>query len=745
MISIMRTRSIPVWMQITGILIVICAGIIVTTGEYVRRMEQEFLHETIEANKKRIANSVASSAIEAIIVEDISILNTIISQLVASNSDIQSMTITNEEKVTLAQWSGTQEVDKNKLLTHSEEISYDGEVFGYMTITWNIDKKLAHIERHIDTIYLFTSLIMLVFTGIGIILIHWLVSRPLNNISKRLLDHSKGVSAAGPELSTSREFKQIYTAINKIEALTISKEELEREVQHRKSIQDELAIAKDKALEASHAKSAFLANMSHEIRTPLTAIIGFSETLLESGQSMSDRLDTIRTLIRSSKHLQTIINDILDLSKIEAGKLEIERRDSDLFGIVRDVFEIASKQAFGKNLICKVDYVFPLPEKIHTDPIRLKQILINLLGNAIKFTQEGSVRIRVSATPENNMITFKVIDTGIGMTIEQKDRLFASFSQADVSITRNYGGTGLGLHLSKQLAEMLDGDISVDSAKDVGSCFTLNIDGGESGYWKLLTDKPVDADTSSGEKQLHSRFAGEILLVEDNPDNQTLLTYMIRKNGPNVTLAENGKVALEKVNTREFDLILMDMQMPVMGGLEATRVLRDKGYQGGIVALTANALSEDREKCIEAGCNEFLTKPIDRKRLEQVLSHYMQPIESDSFHDGPERIVSSLLEEDGDFAMLVKKFVDQIPDMIAEMKQSYSEENWEKLRWVTHDFKSTSGNYGFGIISEIAAQLEFEIIKRDRQNIEQLFSKLDFLKERIVYTEPNPVSKVSGS
>jgi len=708
-------------------------------------MEQEFLHETIEANKKRIANSVASSAIEAIIVEDISILNTIISQLVASNSDIQSMTITNEEKVTLAQWSGTQEVDKNKLLTHSEEISYDGEVFGYMTITWNIDKKLAHIERHIDTIYLFTSLIMLVFTGIGIILIHWLVSRPLNNISKRLLDHSKGVSAAGPELSTSREFKQIYTAINKIEALTISKEELEREVQHRKSIQDELAIAKDKALEASHAKSAFLANMSHEIRTPLTAIIGFSETLLESGQSMSDRLDTIRTLIRSSKHLQTIINDILDLSKIEAGKLEIERRDSDLFGIVRDVFEIASKQAFGKNLICKVDYVFPLPEKIHTDPIRLKQILINLLGNAIKFTQEGSVRIRVSATPENNMITFKVIDTGIGMTIEQKDRLFASFSQADVSITRNYGGTGLGLHLSKQLAEMLDGDISVDSAKDVGSCFTLNIDGGESGYWKLLTDKPVDADTSSGEKQLHSRFAGEILLVEDNPDNQTLLTYMIRKNGPNVTLAENGKVALEKVNTREFDLILMDMQMPVMGGLEATRVLRDKGYQGGIVALTANALSEDREKCIEAGCNEFLTKPIDRKRLEQVLSHYMQPIESDSFHDGPERIVSSLLEEDGDFAMLVKKFVDQIPDMIAEMKQSYSEENWEKLRWVTHDFKSTSGNYGFGIISEIAAQLEFEIIKRDRQNIEQLFSKLDFLKERIVYTEPNPVSKVSGS
>jgi len=343
------------------------------------------------------------------------------------------------------------------------------------------------------------------------------------------------------------------------------------------------------------------------------------------------------------------------------------------------------------------------------------------------------------------MIIFKVIDTGIGMTSEQKNRLFASFSQADVSITRNFGGTGLGLHLSKQLAEMIDGDISVESAKDVGSCFTLSLDGGESSEWNLLTEKPVDTEMPARVKQLHSTFSGDILLVEDNPDNQTLLTFMIRKCGPEVTLAQNGKIALEIAGSREFDLILMDMQMPVMDGLEATRLLRESGYQGAIVALTANALSEDREKCLEVGCNEFLTKPIDRHRFEQVLFRYMTTVDSEIGHEGPDRIVSSLLEEDGEFAALVKKFVDQIPDMIADMKQAYKEEDWEKLRWISHDFKSTSGNYGFGIVAEIAAQLEFEIVKRDRQSIEHLFSKLDFLKERIIFTDPSPVSKVSGS
>jgi len=735
----------PIWVKITGILVLICLGVIVTTGEFVRHMENEFLYESIDTNKKRIVNSIASSAIEAIIVEDYSVLNSIISQIVASDADIQHMKITNEDNFTLAEWTSRASTQNSSPFTYTEKITYDGEVFGNLTITWDVGTKLAQIKQHVNQLYFVTSFIMLLFCGISMFLIHWLLSRPLQDISKRLRDHSEGIHVKRPPLSDSPEFKQIYDAVNDIEKLTTSTLALENEIQNRKIVQEELAKARDDALVASRAKSTFLANMSHEIRTPLTAIVGFSETLLESDQTMSDRIDTIHTLIRSGKHLQSIINDILDLSKIEADKLGIEYKETDLFRVVDHVYDLASLQAMEKGLSCRVEYEYPLPEVITTDPVRLKQILINLCGNATKFTSEGNIRLVISAVRERNQIVFKVIDSGIGMTSAQKDKLFKSFSQADSSITREYGGTGLGLYLSKQLAKMLGGDITVDSIIDVGSCFSLSIDAGTSERWHLVHDKPAREQPPNTFNIPKQQFRGDILLAEDSPDNQRLFSHIIRKLGANVTVAENGKVAIDKARNTQYDLILMDMQMPVMDGLEATRQLRKNGYSGAIVALTANAFKEDRDNCLRAGCNDFLTKPINRTYFIKVLSSYLSTADCKPRGAKSEKIVSTLLSHDPDMADLVLNYIGRLPLLVAEIKKAFMDSDWEQLRILTHNLKSTGGNFGFSAVTECAAQLEFEILKKDKLGIEHLFEKLDHIKFCIIAGAPESLGKASNS
>ena len=734
----------PIWAKITGILVLICVGVIVTTGEYVRHMENNFLYESIDANKKRIVNSIASSAIEAIIVEDYAVLSTIISQIVASDADIQHMKITNENNFTLAEWTSRASTKNSSPFTYTEKISYDGEVFGNLAITWDVGTKLAEIKQHVSQLYFVTSMIMLLFSGISMFMIHWLLSRPLQDVSRRLREHSEGIHIERAPLSDSPEFKQLYDAVNAIEQLTTSTHTLEHEIQNRKVVQDELAKARDAALVASRAKSTFLANMSHEIRTPLTAIVGFSETLLESDQTMSDRIDTIQTLIRSGKHLQSIINDILDLSKIEADKLTIESKETDLFSIVDHVYDLASLQAIDKGLSCRVDYEFPLPAKITTDPVRLKQILINLCGNATKFTGDGNIRMVISAVHERNQVVFKIIDSGIGMTSEQKDKLFKSFSQADSSITREYGGTGLGLYLSKQLAIMLGGDITVESIKDVGSCFALSINAGDSERWQLVQEKPQREEQTHCVTLPQQQFSGEILLAEDSPDNQRLFSHIIRKLGANITVAENGKVAVDKARLTRYDLILMDMQMPVMDGLEATRQLRKNGYRGAIVALTANAFKEDRDNCLRAGCNDFLTKPINRSNFIKVLSSYLSTSDHRPGSAKPEKIVSTLLEHDPDMADLVQTYIDRLPLLVADFNQAFKESDWEQLRIHAHNLKSTGGNFGFSVISQCAAQLEFEILKKDQAGIQLLLEKLDLLKSGILAGAQESLDKASN-
>ena len=402
------------------------------------------------------------------------------------------------------------------------------------------------------------------------------------------------------------------------------------DISDRKRTEEELRRAKEAAESAARSKSEFLANMSHEIRTPMTAILGFAETLTDPTLDSDEQSVAVRTIIRNGEHLLTIINDILDLSKIEAGRMRLEHVSCNPEQIVSDVLSLMRVRAESKRLTLEFQYARPMPRSIETDPTRLRQILINLIGNAIKFTEVGGVRVLVDHLTDNGpLFRVDVSDNGIGMTSAQISELFEPFTQADSSTTRRFGGTGLGLAISRRLAQMLGGDLTVvRSAPGAGSQFRLEIAApivAETAVCATAGERDAVASVLRTDKMPQFARPFRVLLVEDGPDNQRLISHILRRAGGDVTIMDNGLVALAAVNAaaltqRPFDVVLMDMQLPVMDGYTAVRELRAGGYRGAIIALTAHAMGGDREKCITAGCDEYATKPIDRRHLILMIN-----------------------------------------------------------------------------------------------------------------------------
>jgi PAS domain S-box-containing protein len=497
----------------------------------------------------------------------------------------------------------------------------------------------------------------------------------------------------------------------------------------------ELVKSRHQAEAANQAKSRFLANMSHEIRTPMTAILGYADLLMDPSINASSQNNYAAVIRRNGEHLLSLINDILDLSKIEAGKLTLDMRRCNMVALLADVASVVRPRAEQRGISLSVEYPGVLPETILTDGPRLRQAVINLVGNAVKFTKKGGVRVVTSFLPDfcgdQPAVRIEVIDTGIGIRPQVLPQLFQPFAQAEASIHKEFGGTGLGLAISHQIAHLLGGELTVVSKLGEGSTFTMTVPTGHLTGVRMI-DRPAEIEEDAAAHvyapQSRELSGMRILLAEDGYDNRELIRSVLRKAGAQVECAENGRVAVTKAEVGTFDVVLMDMNMPEMDGYDATRLLRDRGYAQPIVALTANAMSDDSQRCREAGCSEYLSKPIDRAKLVALLARYASetavagalppaappavPPPAEKPPEDTDTVVSQF-SNDPEMATILGEFIGRLDGQVEAMRQAYRDRQYEELQRLGHRLKGAGGSYGFPSLTNAGKQIEDAVKAKD--------------------------------
>lgn len=506
-------------------------------------------------------------------------------------------------------------------------------------------------------------------------------------------------------------------------------------ISERRDLEDAVAKARDAALEAAQEKANFLANMSHEIRTPLNGIIGITELLSETNLSLGQK-DYLETLKTSANLLLDIVNDILDFSKIEAGKMELEEVNFDLWEIVAKTVKLFVPQSSKKQI--KLDYEIEKSVEINLsgDAARLRQVLHNLLSNAVKFTERGEIKLKVSAE-QNNFLLFEVFDTGIGIELHKQAKIFEPFSQADVSTTRQFGGTGLGLAICKQIVQMMGGEIGVESEFGKGSRFWFRI---KFNNQKIYPTSLVDGANS----YLIERSNIKILVVEDNPINQEVALGRLRQFGITADVVENGRKAIEAVQEKNYDLVLMDCRMPKMDGFQATREIRQLSGEAKnvkIIAMTASVKEEERQKCFEAGMNDYLAKPMTIETLGDTLSKHLSlriskkelDVETNIIQHPLAQIIDAktlknFLEIEGrgekNFASeMINLYLKYSETQISEMKIGFANRDIEIIKNKAHVLRGSSGNIGLADLFQEFTYLE-KLIESDWVESERILNRI---------------------
>lgn len=636
------------------------------------------LHEEFKARGTIIVNYFAQNSVMGIIIEDeyglIETAETLfdIEDIVYTNIyDAEGTRIVSKASLPVDPGvfnevsSQTGGIEINKVMAGPENnlpvmdfkapaVDETGKYIGCVQVGISLESIGAEMEQMATR----TMAMLAIFIAIGFIA-SFMVANSIANPIKALsevfsiiaggdLDHKIDTSRKDELGSLSANFAAMRDSIRQklqlLQAEAVVRRKAERELEkHRDKLEElvkertaelahsnaELQKAKEEAEAANTSKSDFLANMSHEIRTPMNAIVGFGEMLAEEANLPAEQKKYVDTICMASQNLLTIINDILDFSKIEAGKLKTEIIECSMSEMIENLDLLLRPSAQKKGLAFEILQCDNLPEIIRTDPVRVRQCLINLVNNAIKFTEEGHVYINIlsieNEDPDQHFIRFDVEDTGIGIEPDKLDHIFEAFTQADSTTTRRFGGTGLGLAITQQLAELLGGAVTVQSQFGKGSVFSLTIPANVNIYEQPTLNKYETAllINRDGEVNRNLSFDADVLVAEDAPANQMLIKALLEKMGMRVTIEENGQKALEAVRNRTYDLVFMDMQMPVMSGYEATRKIRSFDTEIPVIALTASAMIGDSEKCLNAGCDDYLPKPIDRKRLIQMLCKYI--------------------------------------------------------------------------------------------------------------------------
>lgn len=587
---------------------------------------------------------------------------------------------------------------------------------------------------------------LLPFFMVGILLAllgSFFIARSITRPVGRLLEAARLVASGSYtdqiEVSEKSELGELAREFSSMQSAVMEREQKIKdqaeEIRQTNTIKYQVEIAQKEqqlAASATEAKSRFLANVSHEIRTPLNSIIGYSEILSDVNANDDDKAKAILAVHNGGQYLLNIVNDVLDLSKIEAGKIQLDKTDISLVGLLREVTAYMEGFAREKHLAFNLKLNFPLPHEFNSDPTRLKQILLNLCNNAIKFTHQGQVDLQVHWDTFRQRFIFVISDTGPGMSDEQQLRLFTAFSQGNQSTSRKYGGTGLGLYISKQLTEMLGGHIKVTSQEGQGSQFAVYMP------YVEAANKQVMFNQSQADEILHKdlkpnvhvpELTGHILCADDNEDNRQLVAYLVAKTGVQLTLVEDGLQALTATENTKFDLILMDMQMPEMDGLQATRLIKQRGFQGPIVMLTANVDSNSKKNMLAAGAIAHFAKPIDSQNFYTMLNEYLgdktivggnQP--ADAGNNSSNK-VSNIRSE---FEQLIHNYRLSFTSKLADIEAAKETQDWTCIKSLMHKLKGSAGSYGFGQLSDFAILVEEHI---DQGNLQEAMGYIIALQD----------------